>query len=269
MKMLPLGLIVISLGGCSTPQLVDTTIAVSGGVDKIYREQAIANLGAVIDDEWAIPSQADITTGVVQTSNVIMPNLTFPISHQLQDVVSATPSATRTRPSSGAGVTASQAWQQSWTTAALTDPNQLKQLRALYRFAVYGKRDPEYDYYINAVFPQRPGGWVLWGSSGSAMRPANVNESERDLVKIGSYKGRPLYMTIKAYQSGLLSDFVLATMAELTPGPNRVQRKAVSRPVGRTDSRSTSTPSAPPPARIQGRNKGLVPLAPNILPQIQ
>ena len=143
MKAFPIAMAIAGvLAGCSYGQLAVNTVDVSTTVGSLYFEQVLSNLSRFIDEPFAIPSQSDIQTGTILTSNSVTPSLGFPLSASVTDTRTAAAVLTLAHATTTAGVSgtvaASQGWQQSWNVVALTDANTLRDLRALYRYVIYG-----------------------------------------------------------------------------------------------------------------------------------
>jgi hypothetical protein len=229
--------------GCASTQLNYNTVDIAGNVESIYVRQALANLSRTIDDPTAVPSQIDIAAGTAQTSNSLTPGFTSPI----------TPALTR----SGAGVTTStaiagagftfsgnDAWQQSWTISPVTDGNNLRNLRALYRYVVIPTADLRREYHPSVILQKgryildpyalrKPHcvlctpalipnehlqrGWLFWSSDDPEI-PERLPPQAFRTVYLGHWGRHNLYMTAFDYERGYLNDFVLFIMGT-GPGP--------------------------------------------------
>ena len=113
------------LSGCVTEQLTYNTSDVAKSVEPIYIDQVLWNFSALIDNPNAFPSQLDLGTGTVQTAMSAGPTGTG----------SAVPFSAATAGLT-AVVTASDTSQQNWNVSAVTVSNTLRNLRAIYRYAL-------------------------------------------------------------------------------------------------------------------------------------
>lgn len=139
-------IILMALTGCASTQLTWNSLEVAGTIGDVYTQQALDNLAKYIDDPYALPSQVDFTSGIVQTSNSIQPTLTLPLSTNIARTISgsstmaAAASTTSgfqkvtTLAGASLGLSASDAWQQNWTITPVIDGNDLRNLRAVYRY---------------------------------------------------------------------------------------------------------------------------------------
>jgi len=116
----------LSVSGCffTETQLNTDTLDMSTTVADIQERQVINNLIRVIDDPYAIPAQVVLTGGGVQVSNQLSPSLAVPFT----DI-------SKTSRSVNLGV--SNQWVENWSLAPITDPDDIRRLRALYRLAVW------------------------------------------------------------------------------------------------------------------------------------
>jgi hypothetical protein len=237
------------LASCSGAQLTYNTVEVATTVQDLYVRQALSNLSRTIDEPSALPSQMDIQTGTITTSNNFTPSATFPLASALTQASTLSPlglvtSASRSTTLAGAGgsISGGQTWQQNWNVLPLSDANTLRNLRALYRFAVY-KSDVQTEYKVPRVvkgdklmpdfyFTQYPqcilctdkklinpklrGGWLYWTSSNGV--PAHMPPEGTPTIDLGRYGNHELYMTADDYLNGYLSEFVLFLLPNAEPG---------------------------------------------------
>jgi hypothetical protein len=150
------GMSVLLISGC-TAQVSSNTLDMQASYKSLLMKQIIYNLIQARKDDNFFPSQAVVTTGSAQTTNTITPSLTVPlptttITNAVQ--TAATPTATNTSATAfanaGLGVTFADSWQFVWSLDMVVDPDTLRRLRALYRFAA-GKGKPsdlEHDYVL-------------------------------------------------------------------------------------------------------------------------
>jgi hypothetical protein len=138
------------LAGCASTQLNYNTLDLASTVDSLVTKQVLDNLSKIIDNPLAIPAQVDLAAGTATTANSVTPTFTDPISqaatitNSVVSTVAATVTKARTdtlTSASGAkslGIGASDTWTQTWTIAPVTGPDDLRRLRALYRYAFHG-----------------------------------------------------------------------------------------------------------------------------------
>ena len=257
------------VGGCASTQLTYNTVDVASSFTDLYTRQVLSNLSTYIDQPNALPSQTDITAGTVQTSNSVTPSGTTPLSKTLTangvGVLSSTSLA-----GSGLTVSASDSWQQNWNILPISDANTLRNLRAIYRYAVYGSnlfseyhvpraaKDgnfPEDRYWLRLpqcviceetvrgrptriVNPKLKAAWLFT----EAGVPQNV-----DVVDLGHYGNHELFMTRVDYRAGVLSDFLLFVLPNGEPTDGA---KTASAGGPRATAPSNRPNFTPPPTQI-------------------
>lgn len=235
------------VAACSGTQLTSNTIDLSMTVQTLYEKQALNNFARTIDEPYAIPSQMDIQTGTITTSNSFTPSLNGPFTRGFSETLASAVAATRTHGATVAGGTASlqgsQTWQQNWNVLPLSDANTLRNLRALYRYVVYntdlrqefliprtnknGKfvTDPYMIQYPQCVLctsseqvnPRLRNGWLYWTNDPGAGSSNNAPPSEVPTVDLGHFGNHELYMTQADYVRGYLADFILFLLPNAEP----------------------------------------------------
>lgn len=268
------------VSGCASTQLTYNTVDVAGSVNSLYTQQALTNLSRFIDEPFAIPSQLDISTGVVQTSNSVTPSLSTPLSSQIQKGFSSgSPKwgVTSTQfAATGLNIGASDSWQQNWNVAPVSDANALRNLQALFRYAVYGLSDAEFkkEYHIpreqngdkivanpywtlpphcilcgsdHHVNPRLKKNWLYWTGAGAA-GIENPPPAGLDTVSLGHYGNHELFISREHYNQGYLSNFVLFTLPNAEPGGGGGGGGAGS--ASRTGSSGNRPAAAPTPNMI-------------------
>ena len=75
-----------ALAGCAGTQLKYNTLDIASTVTAIHTNQVLENLSRFIDEPYALPSQVDITSGTIQTSNSITPTVTSPLSRAANEI---------------------------------------------------------------------------------------------------------------------------------------------------------------------------------------
>jgi hypothetical protein len=224
------------LTGCASAQLNYNTLDIAESVGSLYVRQALINLSRTIDNPTSIPSQIEIAAGSVQTSNSITPSINEPLTKAITS--SGTGAVTSTvLAGSALNIGASNGWQQNWTISPITDGDNLRNLRALYRYVVVGSnlreeyRPPlslKNDKYVfdpyalqqphcvlctAALIPNRKlhTGWLYWTSDNPSV-PARLPPEGVEIVDLGHWGKHELFMSAESYQRGYLSDFVLFVM---------------------------------------------------------
>lgn len=134
--------------GCASTQLNYNTLDLASTTNSLLTNQVLYNFSSFLDSPVAIPAQVTISSGNATTSASIAPSFSTPLdtgltaTKTLMTAVAATTTttttntATSTVASKTAGLNASDSWNQSWAYSPVTDPDRLKRLQALYRYAV-------------------------------------------------------------------------------------------------------------------------------------
>ena len=126
--------------GCANTQLNHNTIDLTASLDSLTTKQILYNLARTIADPYSVPSQAGIAAGSATTSNGFSPQLGIPLGASSL-VTDALPAAAgknavaNTYPNYALTLGFTDSWQQGWTLDPATDSDQLRRLRALYRYA--------------------------------------------------------------------------------------------------------------------------------------
>ena len=128
------------LEGCASTQLNYNTVNLGQNYDDLLTRQVSYNLQKFIDNPVALPSQIKIGGGTAQTANSVSPSFTLPFTSQIVSGVTSAVTGigtSRGRTASGFGMSlaASDQWNQSWSLDPVSDPDQLRRLRALYQYA--------------------------------------------------------------------------------------------------------------------------------------
>jgi hypothetical protein len=131
-----------ALSGCASWQLNYNTVDLATSSSSLVTDQILSNLAKFRASAYAIPSQVSIPSGSATTTNSVSPTIGGPIGAGVTTTLAnaaATPlflANTRTHvvPNGTFGASAADQWSQNWTLTPLEDPDQLRRLRALYRF---------------------------------------------------------------------------------------------------------------------------------------
>lgn len=142
----------IHIGGCASTQVNYNTLDLASSVDGLITRQVLDNLSKIIDNPLAIPAQVDIAAGSATTQNSITPTFTDPYTRAVTttgtftSAVAATVTNTTTNTTTKAsspqsiGLGLSDTWQQNWTISPVTGSDDLRRLRALYRYELFGDK---------------------------------------------------------------------------------------------------------------------------------
>lgn len=146
--------VALAVGGCASTQLNYNTLDLAGTVDQLVAQQVIYNVIKFVENPEAIPSLVSLPAGSATTINNIGASWSDPISKAkaVTDNLAAVSTGASTRTISHAITTnsmtvtpsVSDQWSQNWTLAPITDPDQMRRVRAIYRYALgysYDKKD--------------------------------------------------------------------------------------------------------------------------------
>jgi hypothetical protein len=153
------------LCGCASTQLNYNTLDLASTTDHLLKAQILHNLAQFIDSPAAIPAQVVMNGGTTTTANTISPQFTDPLSRavtlggSLSNTASSNPSTqSMTSISSVMGaksvsINGSNVATQNWAFEPVIDPDQLRRLYVLYRFAVQGNQDTDAQTYLILNYP--------------------------------------------------------------------------------------------------------------------
>lgn len=271
MRRLGLGLLCL-LCGCVSGQLNFNTVDISSSLADLYTRQILSNFSAYIDNPQVLPSMADLSAGTIQTSNTVTPSITGPFSHAITRAGSGAVTSTTL---AGASLTASasDSWQQNWNVVPVTDSNTLRNLRAIYRYALYGT-DLKSEYHLPRIItggklvtdtywlqlphciickpngyegsayinPKLKVGWLYWTSDPGSPAPPRLPPNGVALVHLGPYGSHELLMTAEDFRAGDLSDFTLFVLPNTAP----------SAPAGAQGPAAGRRNQTPPPPALPG-----------------
>ena len=133
----------ISLAGCASTQLNHNALDLSASLDMLTTRQILHNLDRTLADPYAVPSQAEVSAGTVTTTDSLSPSFSIPLntSSVVTTAIQAGTSLTQTNttatthPNTGLTLGGTDSWSQGWSLNPASDPDQIRRLRALYRFA--------------------------------------------------------------------------------------------------------------------------------------
>jgi hypothetical protein len=260
-------------GGCASTQLNFNTLDIAESIEPVYTRQVLANFSKIIDAPLAIPSQLDIPNGTIQTSNSVTPSISFPLSSAVTKNGVQVPTQFVTA-GSGATVNAADSWTQNWNVSPVIDANALRNLRALYRFVLYGSNLRE-EYHVSRMlkngkiladpyYLEEPqcvlcgsgrvinrrlhSHWLYWTGEGAL--GANPPPPDVPLVDLGHFGNHELFMLRKDHLNGYLSDFTLFAMPNAEPGGGAATA-AAGRPAP-SPNRPNFAPPPPPGIQLPG-----------------
>src|SRR5450755_487188 len=135
---------VLLLGGCASFQLNENTLDLGGTVDTLVRRQILLNLSRFVENHYAIPAQVNILAGADTTTNSLSASYSDPFSKAITVTNTVASAATTTTTNTNSALrnpktltpSATDSWTQTWSLNTITDPDQMRRVRALYRFAV-------------------------------------------------------------------------------------------------------------------------------------
>jgi hypothetical protein len=129
------------VAGCASSQLNYNTLDLATSVGNIQTQQVLYNLSLILDDPAAIPTHVSLSDGSASTNNSIQPGINSPLS---QTIAQATATAgianqlenTLSHTGMSASISAQNLYSQNWDYTPVTDGDELRRLRALYKYAL-------------------------------------------------------------------------------------------------------------------------------------
>lgn len=132
--------------GCASSQLNYNTLDLASSVGDIQTQQVLYNLSLILDDPAAIPTHLDLSDGTASTTNSIQPSISSPIAETIAEgtvTVGGNVAGggnqlqnTLARTGASAAISAQNLYSQSWDYTPVTDGDELRRLRALYKYAL-------------------------------------------------------------------------------------------------------------------------------------
>jgi hypothetical protein len=127
----------ICLASCAGPLLNEYTEYLGPRVGSLEERQVLQNLARFVDNPWAIPGHVELSNGTIQATNMLGVNLKYPFSQAVTtSSVSAAVTTARTVGSELDLNPAQTQDQESYTIVPVTDPDDLRRLRAIYHYAI-------------------------------------------------------------------------------------------------------------------------------------
>jgi hypothetical protein len=136
-------IIPLLVSGCASTQLNHNALDLASTVDSLVSRQVLHNLSKFIDEPSAIPTQVNISSGSATTTNSLTASFANPLgststlAHTVASAASTTVTDAKTTARAAKTLTpaATDTWTQTWGLSTITDPDQMRRVRALYRFA--------------------------------------------------------------------------------------------------------------------------------------
>jgi hypothetical protein len=126
------------LPSCSTPFLTENTLDVATTVNDLNTRQVLFNLVRTKQQQFALPSQVQITSGSVNVNSTFSPSLSFPVTPSLSTSTAGTTTSTsRSIVGASGNVGGSVTDTDTWDTIFLQDPQQYRRLRLLYQYGAH------------------------------------------------------------------------------------------------------------------------------------
>jgi hypothetical protein len=200
------------LGGCAGTQLKYNTLDVASTLTDIHTKQVLENLSRVIDEPYAIPSQIDIQSGTIGTTNSVTPSLTAPLSSSAtrngSDAITSLTTA-----GFGLSVNANDSWNQSWQVIPVSDPVSLSNINALFRYVIYGEEHSlKLPPAARAIEPRH----IYWSGIASDGKP-NPPPPSTEVKDLGLFGNHELYISRSDFNKGYLSTLVLLVQPPAAP----------------------------------------------------
>lgn len=127
-----------TLGGCASTQLNENTLNVASTTESLQTQQVLYNISKFADNADTVPDQAEISSGTIATTNSAAPSLSYSFARAAgttsNAMVGLGTSGLRTV-SKGFMIPFTDQWTQSWAIQPINDGDDLRRLRALYRYA--------------------------------------------------------------------------------------------------------------------------------------
>jgi hypothetical protein len=132
------------LVGCAT-QLVNSNVldAASTTVDDLTVRQIVFNLARIKENQFALPSQVQITSGSISAGLSVSPSISPPLSASISTSINRAAGVTTSTsrnvdvPSVGASFGGSASTTDGWSINLIQDPEQLRRLRLLYQYGAH------------------------------------------------------------------------------------------------------------------------------------
>lgn len=129
------------VSGCASSQLNYNTLDLATSVGNIQTQQVLYNLSLILDDPAAIPTHVSLSDGTASTNNSIQPGVSSPLAQSIAQTTATAGIAnqlqnTLSHTGMSASISAQNLYSQSWDYTPVTDGDELRRLRALYKYAL-------------------------------------------------------------------------------------------------------------------------------------
>jgi hypothetical protein len=133
------------LSACASSQLNYNALDLADTIDELVSNQVLTNLARSIDHPYAVPSQVSILQGSASTTGTISANYSDPVSNAITTTNTVATAAAKTFTNTVTGLagaqtltpTVSDNWSQNWSLSPAVDADQMRRLRALYKYVTY------------------------------------------------------------------------------------------------------------------------------------
>ena len=130
--------IALPLSGCSTALLNSNQTDLASTLDDLAVAQIVLNLVRTNENPWAIPSQVQFNTSIVQARTNITPSYTDPLGAAIATAhtvaQSVTNSTTKTSPNQSATISLTAENTSTWNASPIQYSEALKRLQLLYQY---------------------------------------------------------------------------------------------------------------------------------------
>jgi hypothetical protein len=149
------------LVGCASTQLNYNTLDLASTTDHLLTAQIVENLARFIETPTAVPAEVVVNGGTTTTADTVTPQFSLPLTQAVTLGTTVAAAATATITNSTSRVTGANSMSiggsnvatQNWAFEPITDPDQLRRLYDLYRFAVLGNASPVAQHFLLTDYP--------------------------------------------------------------------------------------------------------------------
>ena len=129
------------VSGCASTQLNHNTLELATSVGNVQTQQVLYNLSLILDDPSAIPTHVTLSDGSASTNNSVQPQISSPLAQTISQTTATAGFAnqlqsTLSHTGMSASISAQNLYSQSWDYTPVTDGDELRRLRALYKYAL-------------------------------------------------------------------------------------------------------------------------------------
>lgn len=124
------------ISGCSSWQLNENTLDVGGSVSDLFKNQVLTNLATLQQDNYALPSLFQISTGTISTTGDVGATFSAPLGNSVTRTVVSNGVSQIVAPYPSVTFPLSDQWSQNWQISPFIKSRQLEVLRAGYLLAL-------------------------------------------------------------------------------------------------------------------------------------